>query len=122
MCSTPCRAAISLQQALAFLTVVLQRISAVEEKAVVDMRARRMQVIKPVPGRSRFNTAMEANPLAAVNLRCCAGSPSVKSVGHTRSLLFSAGTVQCACALQDMAVETPSQLGIQQDIACALYA
>lgn len=31
-------------------------------------------IIKPVPGRSRFNTAMEANPLAAVNPRCSAGS------------------------------------------------
>ena len=26
-------------------------------------------IIKPVPGRSRFNTAMEANPLAALNPR-----------------------------------------------------
>ena len=32
-------------------------------------------IIKPVPVRSRFNTAMEANPLAAVNPRCFAGSP-----------------------------------------------
>ena len=29
-------------------------------------------IIKPVPGRSRFNTAMEANPLAAVNIRSAA--------------------------------------------------
>ena len=47
-----------------------------------------VSVIKPVPGRSRFNTAMEANPLAAVNLRCCAVPPSVKLVEHTLPLLF----------------------------------
>jgi len=39
-------------------------------------------VIKPVPGRSRFNTAMEANPLAALNPRCDPMSCSIRHAMH----------------------------------------
>ena len=75
MLRSSCQRVRGLPQSLAYLlqaTRALQLAGAKDKENPANAAAKAPAlegIIKPVPGRSRFNTAMEANPLAALNPR-----------------------------------------------------